>query len=69
VLVESVSGGVAEGRSAHQAPEVDGTTTIRDASGTAVGDLVRARVLSSDGVDLEAVPVESFDPVPPGTRP
>jgi ribosomal protein S12 methylthiotransferase RimO len=69
VLVESVSGGVAEGRAAHQAPEVDGTTTIRGASGLAVGEMVRARVVSSDGVDLAAVPLEPFDPVPPGTRP
>ena len=46
-----------EGRAAHQAPEVDGTTTVRPAAGSpllAVGQLVRAVVTGSDGVDLIA---------------
>ena len=62
VLVESLerdpsSGGlVAEGRAAHQGPEVDGSTTLRDLpEGTRVGDMIRALVVGSDGVDLEAV--------------
>jgi ribosomal protein S12 methylthiotransferase RimO len=42
-----------EGRAAHQAPEVDGTVLVRGA-GLAVGDLVRARVVASEGVDLIA---------------
>jgi ribosomal protein S12 methylthiotransferase RimO len=43
------------GRAAHQAPEVDGTTEVSAPPGSlAVGDLVRARVTGSDGVDLEA---------------
>ena len=50
VLVESVDGDIAEGRAAHQGPEVDGSTTLR---GTfTVGDLVTAVVTDSDGVDL-----------------
>ena len=53
VLVESVSGEAAEGRSAHQAPEVDGSTTVLG-GGLAVGRLVPAVVRSSDGVDLVA---------------
>ena len=53
VLVES--GGVAEGRAAHQGPEVDGTTSLVDAPhGTRVGDLLAAVVTASDGVDLVA---------------
>ncbi|MEO5873908.1 MAG: 30S ribosomal protein S12 methylthiotransferase RimO [Streptosporangiaceae bacterium] len=40
-----------EGRAAHQAPEVDGLFTVRGA-GLKAGDLVTARVLDSDGVDL-----------------
>ena len=58
VLVEHVDGGSAEGRAAHQAPEVDGSTTL-DGGDVAlhVGDLVEAKVTSSDGVDLVAVPV------------
>jgi ribosomal protein S12 methylthiotransferase len=49
------------GRAAHQAPEVDGVTTISTTAGLAVGDpalavgdLVRAVVTGSDGVDLTA---------------
>lgn len=56
VLVES---GL-EGRSAHQAPDVDGSTTLTSGS-YAVGDLVRARVTATDGVDLVAVPLELLD--------
>ncbi len=51
VLVESVHGGLVEGRALHQAPEVDGTTTLPDVD-AAVGAIVRARVVATDGVDL-----------------
>jgi ribosomal protein S12 methylthiotransferase len=60
VLVESVTPeeGDAEGRAGHQAPEVDGSVTLRGQCPVlgelAVGDLVRARVTGSLGVDLEA---------------
>jgi ribosomal protein S12 methylthiotransferase len=56
VLVESVSGDSVEGRAEHQAPEVDGTTTLAGAAGARVGDIVRARVVATDGVDLVARP-------------
>lgn len=56
VLVESVTGDTAEGRAAHQAPEVDGTTTLTPAAGLRVGDLVEATVTGTDGVDLTARP-------------
>jgi ribosomal protein S12 methylthiotransferase RimO len=52
VLVESVAGDTAEGRAAHQAPEVDGVTTVLDAVHPRVGSLVRARVVGSVGADL-----------------
>ncbi len=57
VLVEDVdvASGVAEGRAAHQAPEVDGSCEVRWAAGDhvpRVGDLVRAEVVASNGVDL-----------------
>jgi ribosomal protein S12 methylthiotransferase len=42
------------GRAAHQAPEVDGITTVRSAVPLAPGDMVRAVVTGSDGVDLIA---------------
>ena len=53
VLVESVGDEVV-GRAAHQGPEVDGTTTVLTASHVAVGDLVTATVVGSEGVDLVA---------------
>jgi ribosomal protein S12 methylthiotransferase RimO len=65
VLVESVDSGVAEGRAAHQAPEVDGSTTVYG-SGLRVGDLVRATVTASEGVDLVATLTEVIDPSPGG---
>ncbi len=55
VLVEEIVDGVAEGRAAHQAPEVDGSCSVRlpDARETvAVGDVVRAEVVGAAGVDL-----------------
>ncbi|MGH3509106.1 MAG: radical SAM protein, partial [Nocardioidaceae bacterium] len=54
VLIESVEAGVAEGRAEHQGPEVDGCTTVRGLPDPRVGDLVRATVTGSDGVDLIA---------------
>jgi tRNA A37 methylthiotransferase MiaB len=53
VLVESVADGEVVGRAAHQGPEVDGATYLLG-SAAAVGDLVRAEVVSSEGVDLYA---------------
>jgi ribosomal protein S12 methylthiotransferase len=58
VLVESVDGDRCEGRGAHQAPEVDGSVTVHGAGGVAVGDLVRAKVTATAGVDLTATLVE-----------
>jgi len=61
VLIEADSGdGSFEGRAAHQAPEVDGVTTVRAERPLAAGDMVRALVTSSDGVDLTA---EAIQPV------
>jgi MiaB/RimO family radical SAM methylthiotransferase len=55
VLVEEVAGSTAEGRAAHQGPD-DGTTSIIGGP-FVVGELVRARVVASDGVDLIAEPI------------
>jgi MiaB/RimO family radical SAM methylthiotransferase len=57
VLVESIGpDGGAEGRAEHQAPEVDGSTTLlaRPGQPYAVGELVTATVVSTVGVDLVA---------------
>ena len=64
VLVDAVVDGVAEGRTAGQAPEVDGSTTLTGAGteALAVGDLARARVVGSEGVDLVAELVELHSP-------
>ncbi len=64
VLIEDVPAADEEpsegypGRAAHQAPEVDGVTTVRSAAPLAPGDLVRAVVTGSDGVDLIADPID-----------
>ena len=52
--------GTVEGRAAHQAPEVDGTTTVRGLPEPlrVVGRIVAARVVGSEGADLVAVPDE-----------
>ncbi|MFY1633197.1 30S ribosomal protein S12 methylthiotransferase RimO [Solwaraspora sp. WMMB335] len=66
VLVDSVDGTVVEGRTAHQAPEVDGSTALAasadgrcpvDLTRLRAGDLVEATVTGTEGVDLIAVPV------------
>jgi ribosomal protein S12 methylthiotransferase RimO len=54
VLVEHRDGDTAEGRALHQAPEVDGTTTVLGAGDARVGDVVEAVVVGSEGVDLVA---------------
>jgi ribosomal protein S12 methylthiotransferase len=54
VLIEDEDLDGFTGRAAHQAPEVDGVTTVRSAVPLAPGDMVRAVVTGSDGVDLIA---------------
>lgn len=75
VLVDSVADGVVEGRAAHQAPEVDGSTTLVapagggfDLAALRPGDLVRATVTGTEGVDLVAVPDEMISAAPGATR-
>ena len=64
VLIEEDLGGqLFEGRAAHQAPEVDGATTVASPVPLAVGDMVSARVTGSEGVDLTA------DVLPAAPRP
>jgi ribosomal protein S12 methylthiotransferase len=64
VLVEAVTGDGLEGRAAHQAPEVDGATLVTGAPVHAqVGDLVRATVTGTAGVDLTARYLETADAV------
>ncbi|KIH96450.1 ribosomal protein S12 methylthiotransferase [Streptomonospora alba] len=54
VLIEAELGdGAYEGRAAHQAPEVDGSTVVHG-SNLAVGDLVSATVTEATGADLVA---------------
>ena len=62
VLVDDFDDDEVVGRGAHQAPEVDGTTTLLNAGGIGLGDLVRSRVVGTDGIDLVAEPVEVLWP-------
>jgi MiaB/RimO family radical SAM methylthiotransferase len=64
VLVEELDddaagAGTAEGRAAHQGPEVDGSTTLLARPGRpyTVGEIVTATVVDSAGADLVAAPV------------
>ena len=74
MLVDTVEGGDVEGRAEHQAPEVDGSTTlVSDATGVDLaalrpGDFVRARVTATEGVDLVAVPIEMISAAPVSPR-
>jgi len=55
VLVDTVDDDGVDGRAAHQAPEVDGSTAlIGEVGDLAPGDLVTAKVVDSIGVDLVA---------------
>jgi ribosomal protein S12 methylthiotransferase RimO len=54
LIEEDLADGRYEGRAAHQAPEVDGMVTVTSEAPLAVGDLVRAVVTGSEGVDLTA---------------
>jgi ribosomal protein S12 methylthiotransferase RimO len=73
VLVDEVGPDGVEGRAAHQAPEVDGSTILAagglDLAALRPGDLVAARVTGSDGVDLVAVPERVLSPAPVGAAP
>jgi ribosomal protein S12 methylthiotransferase len=73
---DASTGDEIEGRGAHQAPDVDGVTVLVagvggsapngvDLAAVRPGDLVRARIIRSDGVDLIAVPVEMISAVAP----
>jgi ribosomal protein S12 methylthiotransferase len=63
LIEEKVGDGEYEGRSAHQAPEVDGSTTVRAVRELVPGQIVRATVTGSDGVDLTATADNA--PAPP----
>jgi len=64
VLLETATAGAGEGRAAHQAPEVDGSTTVTGLpAGARAGDLVRATVTGSAGVDLTAAYGTTVDAV------
>jgi ribosomal protein S12 methylthiotransferase RimO len=70
VLVDECDSDDVEGRAAHQAPEVDGSTTLVAGGGLdpgtlRPGDLVRAKVTGSVGVDLTAVPIEMISAAKP----
>jgi ribosomal protein S12 methylthiotransferase RimO len=58
--------GTFTGRAAHQAPEVDGVTTVRSAAPLAPGAMVRAVVTGSDGVDLIADAIVPAGAILPG---
>jgi ribosomal protein S12 methylthiotransferase len=56
VLIDEVDEDGAVGRSAWDAPEIDGSVFIADGEGLKAGDLIRATVTDSDDYDLWAEP-------------
>ncbi len=65
LIEESLGENLYQGRAAHQAPEVDGVTTVRSGAVLAVGDIVGAKVVASEGVDLVAESLVSAAAGPP----
>ncbi|MER5390385.1 30S ribosomal protein S12 methylthiotransferase RimO [Saccharopolyspora sp. NPDC002686] len=59
VLVERIDDDECVGRADHQGPEVDGECIVADAGEVGVGDVLRCRVVDSEGVDLVVTPVGS----------
>ena len=57
VLIDEVDDEGAIGRSPWDAPEIDGTVFLNDATGIKVGDLVSVKVVHADDYDLWADPV------------
>jgi ribosomal protein S12 methylthiotransferase len=55
VLVDEVQKGAVIGRSAADAPEIDGVVRVKGAKGAKPGDFIRARVTGADDYDLKAV--------------
>ncbi|MEU1179427.1 30S ribosomal protein S12 methylthiotransferase RimO [Streptomyces sp. NPDC005820] len=58
VLVESLDEDGVHGRGAHQAPETDGQVLLTSGEGLAVGRMVEAKVVGTEGVDLVAEPLQ-----------
>ncbi len=65
LIEESTPGLLYQGRAAHQAPEVDGVTSVRSGTPLAAGDLILAKVVGSEGVDLVAEALPSAPPAAP----
>src|SRR6266542_1756399 len=65
LIEEPLSGGRYAGLAAHQAPEVDGSTTVLSRDLLSAGDLVRATVTGSEGVDLVAEAIGATAPASP----
>jgi ribosomal protein S12 methylthiotransferase len=54
VLIDRMEGDVAVARSSSDAPEIDGTVSIRGAKGLTVGSLAEVKITAAGAYDLEA---------------
>jgi ribosomal protein S12 methylthiotransferase RimO len=59
VLVEARRRTAVAGRTWREAPEVDGQVIVQGARSTRVGEVVRARVVATDGLDAVAEPLQA----------
>jgi ribosomal protein S12 methylthiotransferase len=55
------SGGLYEGRTYFQAPQIDGVTYVHSSRKLVPGELVRCVVVAADGYDLVARPIDELD--------
>ena len=52
VIIDSVAGGVAKGRSKYDAPEIDGNVHVTSRRPLRVGDIVTVKIERADAYDL-----------------
>ncbi len=61
VLIDQVGDKQAIGRTSRQAPEIDGLTHVISSRSLSPGELLRCRIVGSNGYDLIARPIEEAD--------
>jgi hypothetical protein len=54
-------GGLYQGRTSGQAPQIDSVTFVQSKAGLSAGELVRCTIVGADGYDLIAVPVDELE--------
>lgn len=58
VIIDSIDGDIATGRTYADAPEIDGVVTFSGAAGMKVGEFSAVEITGSDDYDLTGIAVE-----------